>query len=102
MCFTPISGTSVSVIVRLRGVQQNQCALPSRKKTSEYLSYACCSWAFHFTEADHNNGSDTLKDFFERHLLRWMDCLSIFAKLEIAMDSLLKLKSWVSELVVVI
>ena len=66
----------------------------------EYVGYACCSWAFHFTEADHSNGSDTLEDFFERHLLRWMDCLSIMEKLEIAMDSLVKLESWVSELVV--
>ena len=43
----------------------------------------------------------SLNDFFERHLLRWMDCLSILGKLEIAMDSLLKLKSWVGELVIV-
>ena len=69
---------------------------------SENLGYACCSWAFHFTEADHSNGSDILKDFFERHLLRWMDCLSILGKLEIAIDSLLKLKSWVSDLVIII
>ena len=66
---------------------------------SEYLGYDCCSWAFHFTHADHSNGSDTIKDFFERHLLRWMDCLSILGKLEIAMDSLLELKSWVSDLI---
>ena len=68
----------------------------------EYLGYACCSWAFHLTDADHRNGSDRLKDFFERHLLRWIDCLSILGKLEIAMDSLFKLKSWVSDLVIVI
>ena len=65
------------------------------KEISESLAYACCSWAFHFTDADHDNRSNTLKGFFERHLLRWMDCLSILGKLEIAMDSLLKLKSWV-------
>ena len=72
------------------------------EEISEYIGYACCSWAFHFTQADHISGSDTLKDFFERHLLRWMDCLSILGKLEIAMDSLSKLKIWVSELLVVI
>ena len=65
------------------------------EEISQSLAYACCSWAFHFTDADHNNGSDTLKEFFEQHLLRWMDCLSILGKLKIAMDSLLKLKSWV-------
>ena len=72
------------------------------EEISEYVAYACCSWVFHFTEADHSNGSDTLNQFFERHLLRWMDCLSILGKLEIAMDSLLKLKSWVGEPLVVI
>ena len=72
------------------------------EEISECLGYACCSWAFHFTDADDSNGSDTLKDFFERHLLRWIDCLSILGKLEIAMDSLLKLKSWVRNLVIII
>ena len=72
------------------------------KEITEYVGYACCSWAFHFTEADHSNGSDILNNFFEKHLLRWIDCLSILGKLEIAMDSLLKLKIWVSELLVVI
>ena len=67
---------------------------------SEYLGYACCSWAFHLTDAGHSNGFSLLKDFFERHLLRWMDCLSILGKLEIAMDSLLKLRTWVSDLVI--
>ena len=84
--------------------KKNVSYLAERKHSeiSEYVGYACCSWAFHLTEADHSNGCETLKEFFERHLLRWMDCLSILGKLEIAMDSLLKLKSWVSELVVVI
>ena len=65
------------------------------EEVSESLAYACCSWAFHITDASQNNGSEALKDFFERHLLRWMDCLSIIGKLEIAKDSLLKLKIWV-------
>ena len=65
------------------------------EEISESLAYACCSWAFHLTDADHNNECDTLKIFFGNHLLRWMDCLSILGKLEIAGDSLLKLKSWV-------
>ena len=65
------------------------------EEISESLAYACCSWAFHLTDADHNNYCDTLKNFFGNDLLRWMDCLSILGKLEIAGDSLLKLKSWV-------
>ena len=61
---------------------------------SESLAYACSSWAFHFTLTDNNNGSDELKEFFKRNLLRWMDCLSILGKLETAIYSLLKLKNW--------
>jgi hypothetical protein len=61
---------------------------------SESLAYACGSWAFHFTIGDNKNGFDKVKEFFERHLLRWMDCLSIKGKLGIAMDSLDKLESW--------
>ena len=93
----------LSLIDREWSSKTNVSYLAARRdeEISEYVDYACCSWAFHFTEADNNNGSDTLKDFFERHLLRWMDCLSILGKLEIAMDSLLKLKSWVSELAVI-
>ena len=61
---------------------------------SESLAYACGSWAFHFTIGDNKNGFYEVKDFFERRLLRWMDCLSIKGKLGIAMDSLDKLESW--------
>ena len=94
----------LSLIDREWSSKTNMSYLAERRHEgiSEYIGYACCSWAFHFTEADHSNGSDTLNNFFERHLLRWMDCLSILGKLEIAMDSVLKLKSWVSELLVVI
>ena len=35
-----------------------------------------------------------MKKFFESHLLRWMDCLSIKGKLGITMDSLDKLEHW--------
>ena len=89
----------LSLVDREWSSKTNVSYLAERKQEeiSEYLDYACCSWAFHFTEADHSNGSDVLRDFFERHLLRWMDCLSILGKLEIAMDSLTKLESWVGE-----
>jgi hypothetical protein len=68
---------------------------------SEPLAYACVNWAFHFTYANNSNGSAELKHFFQRHLLRWMDCLSILGKLVIAIHSLHKLKNWahVSDLV---
>jgi hypothetical protein len=74
------------------------------EEISESLAYACDTWAFHFTHADNNTESAAeLKDFFERHLLRWMDCLSILGKLRTAMDSLIKLEIWanVSDLLTV-
>ena len=64
------------------------------KEIPESLAYACSSWAFHFTYTDNHNGSAELKDFFQRHLLRWMDCLSILGKLEIAIHSLHKIGIW--------
>ena len=65
-----------------------------REEISESLAYACGSWAFHFTYADNPNGSAELKEFFQRHLLQWMDCLSILGKLETAVHSLHKLGIW--------
>ena len=50
----------------------------------EPLVYACSSWAFHLTKMENNNSFIELKAFFERHLLQWMDCLSILGKLGIA------------------
>ena len=61
---------------------------------SESLVYACSSWVLHFTHAGNSNGIDQLKNFFQRHLLRWMDCLSILGRLGTAMQSLHKLETW--------
>ncbi|KAF8809961.1 hypothetical protein BYT27DRAFT_7337039 [Phlegmacium glaucopus] len=61
---------------------------------SESLAYACVSWVSHFIYADNNNEIDELKHFFQRLLLRWMDCLSILGKLRMAMHLLHKLESW--------
>ena len=64
------------------------------EEISESLAYACGSWAFHFTYADIPNGSAKLRVFFQKYLLRWMDCLSILGKLETAIYSLHKLGIW--------
>jgi NACHT domain len=60
---------------------------------SESLAYACNNWAIHFTYKDVGEPAK-LNDFFEKHLLRWIDCLSILGKLGTAMHSLNKLKIW--------
>ena len=71
------------------------CYLEERKCTeiSESLAYACSNWTTHFTYNDVGEAAE-LNDFFQKHLLRWMDCLSILGRLGIAMHSLDKLKIW--------
>jgi len=59
---------------------------------SESLAYACSSWVLHVTYADSNNESAELKHFFQTHLLRWIDCLSILGKLGTAVDLLHKIE----------
>ena len=55
--------------------------------------YACSNRTIHFTYRDVGE-PDELKEFFQKHLLRWMDCLSIIGKLGTAMHSLDLLKIW--------
>ena len=71
------------------------CYLEERKSTeiSESLAYACSNWTMHFTYKDVGEPAE-LNDFFQNHLLRWMDCLSILGKLGNAMHSLDMLKIW--------
>ena len=71
------------------------CYLEERKSTdiSKSLAYACSNWAIHFTYKDVGEPAE-LNNFFKKHLLRWMDCLSILGKLETALYLLGKLKIW--------
>ena len=85
----------LSLMGREWSQKQKVSYLAERKyrEISESLAYACGSWAFHFTHAG-NDGSDELKQFFQKHLLRWLDCLSILEKLGTAMHALHKLEEW--------
>ena len=69
--------------------------LEERKCTeiSKSLEYACSNWITHFTYKDAGEPAD-LNEFFEEHLLRWMDCLSVLGKLGTAFHLLDKLKYW--------
>ena len=71
------------------------CYLEERKCTeiSESLAYACSNWTIHFTYKDMGEPAE-LNDFFQKHLLRWIDCLSVLGKLGTAMHSLDRLKNW--------
>ena len=69
--------------------------LEERKCTeiSKSLEYACSNWITHFTYKDVGEPAD-LNEFFEEHLLRWMDCLSVLGKLGTAVHLLDRLKYW--------
>ena len=60
---------------------------------SESLAYACSNWAINFTYRDMGEPAE-LNDFFQKHLLRWMDCLSILGRLGTAMHIMDMLKNW--------
>ncbi|THU76096.1 hypothetical protein K435DRAFT_739512, partial [Dendrothele bispora CBS 962.96] len=69
------------------------------KKISTALGYACVYWAFHLSEVK-ELGSDlvnTLDDFLTKHLLHWMECLSLLNKLETGVKSLANARSSLSE-----
>ena len=70
--------------------------LEERKCTeiSKSLDYACSNWITHFTYKDAGEEAADLNEFFEEHLLRWMDCLSVLGKLGTAFHLLDKLKYW--------
>ncbi|THU79191.1 WD40 repeat-like protein [Dendrothele bispora CBS 962.96] len=60
------------------------------KKISAALGYSCVYWAFHLSKVQ-KLGSDlvnALDDFLKKHLLHWMECLSLLNKLETGVKSL--------------
>ena len=62
-------------------------------KISEALKYSCIYWAAHLAEANVVSDLDTvlvnaLRAFLHKHLLHWMECLSILSKLRTGVKSL--------------
>jgi NACHT domain len=96
-------------------LKKNICALPRYamnadiedlyKRREKYigggLEYGCRSWAKHLGLASRDDDSDNvgdvvecLKDFFERHLLAWLEVLSIVGDLRSAVYSLHDVIAW--------
>ncbi|THU99441.1 mycorrhiza-induced WD40-repeat domain protein [Dendrothele bispora CBS 962.96] len=73
------------------------------KKISAALGYSCVYWAFHLSKV-HKLGSDlvnALDDFLEKHLLHWMECLSLLNKLETGIKSLANARTSLSLMLLV-
>jgi hypothetical protein len=78
--------------------------LPARRQLciAAPLSYACSSWAKHLqlsSQAGDNTSSiiTVVNEFFTRHLLSWLEVLSIEEHLHIAIYSLHDVRSWLTE-----
>jgi NACHT domain len=96
-------------------LMKNMCNLPRYVKNSDVkdlsarrelcvapsLSYACSSWAKHLqlsSQAGNTSSVLTLvNEFFTRHLLSWLEVLSIEEHLHTAIYSLHDVRSWLIE-----
>ena len=78
--------------------------LPARRELciAAPLSYACSSWAKHL-QLSSQAGGDTssvltlVNDFFTRHLLSWLEVLSVEENFHTAIYSLHNVRSWLVE-----
>jgi len=78
--------------------------LPARRELciAAPLSYACSSWANHIQLSSQAGGNTSsvltlVNDFFTRHLLSWLEVLSIEEHLHTAIYSLHDVRSWLIE-----
>ena len=101
-----------------RGLRQNVCGLddvmvlikeiPDRdKRINEYipaiLQHACRNWIFHLEALDsdgkQNNITSALErvdTFLSRHLLHWIECMSLLGWVDVVSTSLNRLSSWLA------
>jgi NACHT domain len=78
--------------------------LPARRESciAAPLSYACLSWAKHLQLSSQAGGNTSpvltlVNEFFNRHLLSWLEVLSIEEHLHTAIYSLHDVRSWLIE-----
>ena len=65
-----------------------------KKYIPEALQYASTYWISHVLESSCLDSlSEPLLQFIDRYLLRWIDCMSLLGKLDIAVSSLRKLET---------
>ncbi|THU79671.1 hypothetical protein K435DRAFT_810519 [Dendrothele bispora CBS 962.96] len=69
------------------------------KKISAALGYSCVYWASHLSKVQElgNDLVNALDDFLKKHLLHWMECLSLLNKLETGVKSLTNARTSLSE-----
>ena len=81
-----------SLLQEVEGVKGGSC-LPS------YVQYACCYWAQHLkqTEARLRN-DDQVRQFLQKHLLHWLEALSLIGKMSDSSRFLADLQHIVSNL----
>jgi hypothetical protein len=61
---------------------------------SQALHYACIYWIFHFLEVDEPNTLDGMVIYvFEKLALRWIECMSLLGKLDVAVRMLRSLEN---------
>ena len=91
-----ICGVSKELTVSRRGTTNSP---DSRTKISEVLKYSCLYWASHFFEAQLSGVDliDALDTFLHKHLLHWIECLSVLGELR---TGVLSLKSTGTALIV--
>jgi hypothetical protein len=78
--------------------------LPARRELciAPPLSYACLSWTKHLQLSSQAGGNTSfvltlVNEFFTRHLLSWLEVLSIEEHLHTAIYSLHDVRSWLTE-----
>ena len=101
-----------------RGLKRNICSLddimalneeiPDRdKRLSQYipvmLQHACRNWIFHLEALDSDGKQDDislalkrLDTFLSKHLLHWIECMSLLGWVDVISTSLNRLSSWLA------
>ena len=101
-----------------RGFRQNMCDLDHvivlneeitdrDKRLNQYipgtLKYACRNWMFHLEALDSDGKQDNITSALERldrflskHLLHWIECMSLLGWVDVISTSLNRLSSWLA------
>ena len=82
LCEVPIEST-----ISCRGMTNSP---DDSRKIPEVLKYSCIYWASHFCEAQLPGVDliDALDTFLHKHLLHWIECLSVLGELQTGISSL--------------
>jgi len=74
----------------IRSRRETTNSRENTSKITDALKYSCLYWASHLAEVQ-SSGADlipTLRHFLHKHLLHWIECLSILGELQTGLKSL--------------